>query len=72
VNWRPGEGTAATSYAVYRLDGGAESAQLVGTVRSTGPEQSFVDKGGTDPTARYCVSGLDRVGNEGRVSLPAP
>jgi uncharacterized lipoprotein YddW (UPF0748 family) len=70
VSWRPGEGTAATSFAVYRLDG-AESAQLVASVRATGGEQSFVDKGAS-PTARYCVSALDRTWNESRLTLPAP
>jgi uncharacterized lipoprotein YddW (UPF0748 family) len=53
----------ATSYAVYRLDPGAAEAHLVASVRG----QSYVDhsaKGGS----RYCVSGLDRSANEGRIS----
>jgi len=63
VAWRPGRGNAATSYAIYRLDPGATTARIVGTTRA----QSFVDQGAA-PGARYCVSGLDRSANEGRIS----
>jgi hypothetical protein len=50
---------------VYRLDAGAPTARLVGSVRDT----SFVD-GAPAEGARYCVSGLDRSANSGRVSDP--
>jgi uncharacterized lipoprotein YddW (UPF0748 family) len=65
LTWRPGDGTAATSYAVYRLDPNADVAKLVASVR-TGHE-SFVDHG-APLGARYCVSGLDRSANEGRIA----
>jgi uncharacterized lipoprotein YddW (UPF0748 family) len=66
VSWRPGRGTAATSYAVYRLDPGADTAHLVGSVR----DQSFVDHG-APAGSQYCVSGLDRSANQGRLSATA-
>jgi hypothetical protein len=44
----------------------------VGAVRSTGgAEQSLVDRDpAAVPQSQYCVSGLDRSWNEGRVSQP--
>jgi len=71
VLWRTGQGPAATAYAVYRLDPGSDTGRLVGTVRHANRiVQSIVDR---DPTAtpgsRYCVSGLDRSWNEGRLSV---
>ena len=62
VAWQASPG--ATSYAVYRLDPGAEQARLVGSLRGT----SFVDSSAGAGGARYCVSGLDRSWNEGRIS----
>ncbi|MFG3687087.1 glycoside hydrolase family 10 protein [Micromonospora sp. NPDC047740] len=62
LTWR---GDGAASFAVYRVD--AEVAQLVGTARGGG----WVDRAA--PAGRslsYCVSGLDRSGNEGRLSTP--
>jgi uncharacterized lipoprotein YddW (UPF0748 family) len=71
---------AATSYAVYRVDGHqlvgrcdvADATHLVGTLRAgSGPLQSF-----TDPTAvagqrySYVVTALDRSNNESRPSAP--
>jgi len=71
---------AATSFAVYRLDGFAfvercdlaDASRLVGTVRAVrGPLQSF-----TDPTAvpgqrySYVVTALDRSHNESQPSIP--
>jgi uncharacterized lipoprotein YddW (UPF0748 family) len=71
---------AATSFAVYRLDGHkfvercdlADASHLVGTVRAVrGPLQSF-----TDPTAvpgqryTYLVTALDRSHNESGASMP--
>ncbi|MDT5026100.1 MAG: hypothetical protein QOE61_2526 [Micromonosporaceae bacterium] len=72
VIWRPGNGTAATAYAIYRLDAGRANSRLVGAVRSTGgAEQSLVDRDpAAVPQSQYCVSGLDRSWNEGRVSQP--
>ncbi|PZF96025.1 glycoside hydrolase family 10 protein [Micromonospora deserti] len=62
LTWR---GDGATSFAVYRVDG--DAARLVGTTRGTG----WVDR--TAPADRqlsYCVSGLDRSGNEGSLGAP--
>ncbi|MEV4483179.1 glycoside hydrolase family 10 protein [Micromonospora coxensis] len=64
LSWR---GDGATSFAVYRVDD--DAARLVGTTRGTG----WVDRAA--PAGRpltYCVSGLDRSGNEGPLSAPAP
>jgi uncharacterized lipoprotein YddW (UPF0748 family) len=64
---KAGDGAAATSWALYRVDGA--SAKLV----ATGRAGSAV----TDPSppagaagAVYCLSGLDRSGNEGPLSRP--
>jgi uncharacterized lipoprotein YddW (UPF0748 family) len=65
VTWLPGQGTLATSYAVYRRDVGAATAPLIATVRST----SFVDSS-APPGAQYCVSALDRTDHEGPVAQP--
>jgi uncharacterized lipoprotein YddW (UPF0748 family) len=71
--WRPSHGRAATGFAVYRFDpagGPDERPYLVATVRSGGAgEQSWVDRA-TVPGQRYgyCVTGLDRVWNEGMAS----
>ncbi len=62
IAWQASPG--ATSYAVYRLDPGAEQARLVGSLRGT----SFVDSSTGAAAARYCVSALDRSWNEGRIS----
>ncbi|RLP95775.1 glycosyl hydrolase [Micromonospora sp. BL4] len=62
LTWRA---DGATSIAVYRVDG--DGAQLVGTARGTG----WVDR--TAPAEgplTYCVSALDRSGNEGPLSAP--
>ncbi|SCF16370.1 Uncharacterized lipoprotein YddW, UPF0748 family [Micromonospora coriariae] len=64
LNWR---GDDATSFAVYRMDG--DGARLVGTARGTG----WIDR--TAPADRpltYCVSALDRSGNEGPLSAAVP
>ena len=50
--------TGATSYAVYKENGG-----LVATVRGTAWR--------ADRPGSYCVAGLDRTGNQGPVSPPA-
>ncbi|MFC0508963.1 glycoside hydrolase family 10 protein [Micromonospora costi] len=57
--------TGATSFAVYRVDG--DAARLVGTTREAG----WVDRAApADGPVSYCVSGLDRSGNEGGLSAP--
>ncbi len=59
LTWRPGPGAPPTSYAVYR------GAQLIATLRG----ESYVDRAPTG--ARYCVSALDRSGNEGPLTTAA-
>jgi uncharacterized lipoprotein YddW (UPF0748 family) len=54
----------ATSYAVYRLDG--EAARLVATTRGT----TWVDTAKDEAARTYCVTGLDRLWNEGSPSEP--
>jgi uncharacterized lipoprotein YddW (UPF0748 family) len=61
LDWRPGPGPAPASWALYRVDGPA--AQLTATGR-TGSALPVV------PAGTYCVSGLDRSGNEGVPSAP--
>jgi uncharacterized lipoprotein YddW (UPF0748 family) len=60
-DWQPGAGPAPVSWALYRVDGA--SARLVATGRSgtkvVGPQ-----------AGTYCLSGLDRSGNEGPPSPP--
>jgi len=71
VLWRPGQGgPAATAYAIYRLDPGSDTGRLVGTVRhGNRTVQSIVDRDPVaKPESKYCVSGLDRSWNEGRLS----
>ncbi|MFF4880728.1 glycoside hydrolase family 10 protein [Micromonospora sp. NPDC000668] len=60
LTWR---GDGAASFAVYRVDG--DTARLVGTARGTG----WVDRTApADGPLSYCVSALDRSGNEGALS----
>jgi hypothetical protein len=55
----------AVSYAVYRVDG--RTARLVGTARGG----DWVDRSApAGAQLTYCVSGLDRSGNEGGLSAP--
>lgn len=69
VRWRPGPGEPPAAYAVYRADG--NEARLVGSVRGTGSgAQVWVDTTAGAGTDEYCVSGLDRSWNEGRLSAP--
>jgi uncharacterized lipoprotein YddW (UPF0748 family) len=69
VSWRPGTGNAAM-FAVYRADAGGEAA-LVGTVRASGADEHWTDRSpSTVDGSEYCVSGLDRSWNEGRLSPP--
>lgn len=70
--------TAATSFAVYRVDGHVSvvdidnGANLLATLRSTGRLQSFVDASAVPGTRyTYVVTALDRVWNESRASRTA-
>jgi hypothetical protein len=60
LDWAPGE-KAPVSWALYRVEG--DAAPLVATGRAG--TRPAVDRPGT-----YCLSGLDRSGNEGPVSAP--
>ncbi|TYB35488.1 family 10 glycosylhydrolase [Micromonospora sp. AP08] len=62
VTWR---GDDAVSFAVYRVDG--DAARLVGTTRGRDWVDPAAPAGGP---LTYCVAGLDRSGNEGRLSAP--
>ncbi len=73
LTWRPGVGEGeATTFAVYRVDAGQQKALLVGTVRGKGSTaHTWTDRApSTTDGYEYCVSGLDRSWNEGRVSSP--
>jgi uncharacterized lipoprotein YddW (UPF0748 family) len=62
LTWRADR---AVSFAVYRVDG--DTARLVGTARGAG----WVDRGApAGQPVTYCVSALDRSGNEGPLSAP--
>jgi uncharacterized lipoprotein YddW (UPF0748 family) len=63
-----------TSYAVYRFAWGElpyfkDATNLVGSVRATGKETTFVDKSAPAERCYYMVTALDRLWNE---SLPSP
>jgi uncharacterized lipoprotein YddW (UPF0748 family) len=60
---RTGSGPAATSWALYRVSGG--SAGLVATGRIG---RQVVDPAPPAGPGVYCLSGLDRSGNEGAIS----
>ncbi|MFG1656931.1 glycoside hydrolase family 10 protein [Micromonospora chersina] len=62
VTWR---GDDAVSFAVYRVDG--DTARLVGTTRGGDWVDPAAPAGGP---LTYCIAGLDRSGNEGRLSAP--
>ncbi|WP_214410469.1 glycoside hydrolase family 10 protein [Sphaerisporangium fuscum] len=77
LSWRPGDGGASVSYAVYRLDGTraeggcrfADARNLVGTTRGT----SFTDT--TAPasgTSTYYVTALNRTQHESPPSAGHP
>jgi hypothetical protein len=63
---KAGDGAAATSWALYRVDGAA--AKLISTGRSG--SQVADPSAPTGQDAVYCLSGLDRSGNEGPLSRP--
>jgi len=60
-----GAGAPAASWALYRVDGAA--APLVATGRTGSPVADPAPPAGP---ATYCLSGLDRSGNEGPLSEP--
>ncbi|MFF4892863.1 glycoside hydrolase family 10 protein [Micromonospora chersina] len=62
LTWR---GDDAVSFAVYRVDG--DAARLVGTTRGGEWLDRAAPAGGP---LTYCVAGLDRSANEGRLSAP--
>ncbi|MFG1829398.1 glycoside hydrolase family 10 protein [Micromonospora chersina] len=62
LTWR---GDDAVSFAVYRVD--RDAARLVGTTRAG----EWLDRAApADGPLTYCVAGLDRSANEGRLSAP--
>jgi uncharacterized lipoprotein YddW (UPF0748 family) len=63
---KAGDGAAAASWALYRVDGG--SAKLVATGRAGSPVTDPAPPAGA--AAVYCLSGLDRSANEGPLSRP--
>jgi hypothetical protein len=65
LDTKAGDGAAATSWALYRVDGA--SAGLVATGRAGTP---VADPAPPARHAVYCLSGLDRSGNEGPLSPP--
>jgi uncharacterized lipoprotein YddW (UPF0748 family) len=67
LDWQPGPGAPAVSWALYRVDGAV--AGLVATGR-TG--QAVTDPAPPKATATYCLAGLDRSANEGIPSEPYP
>jgi hypothetical protein len=75
LTWRAAAGPVATSFAVYRTQGGVP-AQLVATQRATrGAVQVWEDKTASVGRAyTYCVTAVDRSWNEGDPSaaLPVP
>ena len=60
-DWQPGAGPAPVSWALYRVDGPV--AKLVAAGRSGSPVSA-------PGRGTYCLSGLDRSGNEGPPSAP--
>jgi uncharacterized lipoprotein YddW (UPF0748 family) len=60
-----GSGAAAASWALYRVEG--EAARLVATGRTGSQVADPAPPGGS---ATYCLTGLDRSGNEGPPSQP--
>ncbi|UQU61614.1 family 10 glycosylhydrolase [Couchioplanes caeruleus] len=66
VEWQARGGTEPVSWALYRVDGAV--ANLVATGRAG--KQDAVDPAPPAGPATYCLSGLDRSGNEGAISDP--
>ncbi|AGL17546.1 glycoside hydrolase family 10 protein [Actinoplanes sp. N902-109] len=68
VEWSPGAGPEPVSWALYRVNG--TTADLVATGRRGA--QDVADPAPPAGAATYCLSGLDRSGNEGPLSSPVP
>jgi uncharacterized lipoprotein YddW (UPF0748 family) len=70
LSWTSDDKAPATRHAVYRVDlAGEEPAMLVGTVAGGDRRQTWVDHtAAADRAYAYCVSGLDRLWNEGPAS----
>ena len=66
VEWQPGGGAEPVSWALYRVDGAA--ADLIATGRAG--RQDAVDPAPPAAAATYCLSALDRSGNESAISDP--
>jgi len=66
VEWQAGGGPEPVSWALYRVDGAA--ANLVATGRAG--KQDVVDPAPPAAEATYCLSALDRSGNESAISNP--
>jgi hypothetical protein len=65
LDWQAGTGPEPASWALYRVEGTA--AKLVATGRSGTKVQDPAPPAGA---AQYCLSGLDRSGNESPISAP--
>jgi hypothetical protein len=68
--WTP-QGDAATRHAVYRVDLAAnDPPRLVGTVTGGTSRVNWTDRtAAADRAYAYCVTGLDRLWNEGPASM---
>ncbi|MEV4705217.1 family 10 glycosylhydrolase [Actinoplanes sp. NPDC049316] len=66
VEWQVRDGAEPVSWALYRVDGAV--ANLVATGRAG--KQDAVDPAPPAGAATYCLSGLDRSGNESAISDP--
>jgi len=71
LGWTTGAGAVAARHAVYRADlTGAEAPQLIGVVPGGTGRHSFVDRAAVaNHRYAYCITGLDRLWNEGPASL---
>jgi len=65
LEWQAGAGAEPASWALYRVDGAA--ANLIATGRRGA---KVVDPAPPAAPATYCLSGLDRSGNESALSAP--
>jgi uncharacterized lipoprotein YddW (UPF0748 family) len=65
LDWQPGTGPEPVSWALYRVDGAA--AKLVATGRSGA---KVADPAPPAAAGVYCLSMLDRSGNESAISAP--
>ncbi len=66
VEWARGEGADPVSWALYRVDGAAANLVATGRVGA----QDIADPAAPAAGATYCLSMLDRSGNESPLSAP--